>query len=138
MGARTRRIAPLAASVAALALSACGSDDFKNDPRPPAPIALSARISDQEVIVSPNSPKNVGAGLATITISNQTADPTKLVLEGPTDETSAEIVPQGTGDMRLNLEQGDYTVSASDTSARDTKLVVGPERKSSQNDLLLP
>ena len=40
--------------------------------------------------------------------------------------------------MRLNLEQGDYTVSASDTSARDTQLAVGPERKSSQNDLLLP
>ena len=40
--------------------------------------------------------------------------------------------------MKLNLEQGDYTVSASDTSARETKLVVGPERKSSQNDLLLP
>lgn len=138
MGARTRRIAPLAASVAALAMSACGSDDFKNDPRPAAPIALSARISDQEVTVSPNTATSVGAGLATITISNQTADPTKLVLEGPTDESSAEIVPQGTGDMRLNLEEGDYTVSAADSSARETKLQVGPERKSSQNDLLLP
>ena len=138
MGARTRRIAPLAAFVAALVLGACGSDDFKNDPRPPAPIALSARISDQEVIVSPNSPESVGAGLATITISNQTNDPTKLLLEGPTDQSSSEIVAQGTGDMKLNLEQGDYTVSAADSSARDTKLAVGPERKSSQNDLLLP
>ena len=40
--------------------------------------------------------------------------------------------------MKLNLEQGDYTVSAADSSARETKLSVGPERTSSQNDLLLP
>ena len=41
--------------------------------------------------------------------------------------------------MKLDLEQGDYTVSAGDTSARDdASSIVGPERKSSQNDLLLP
>ena len=131
-------IAPLAASLAALALSACGSEDFENNPRPPAPIELSARISDQEVSVSPNSAKDVGAGLATITISNQTDDPTKLLLEGPTDQSSSEIVAQGTADMKLNLEQGDYTVSAEDLTARETKLEVGPERPSSQNELLLP
>jgi hypothetical protein len=131
-------IAPVAACLAAVVLGACGSEDFKNNPRPPAPIALSARISDQEVSVSPNTAKAVGAGLATITISNQTDDPTKLLLEGPTDQSSTEIVAQGTADMKLNLEQGDYTVSAEDSNARETKLKVGPERPSSQNDLLLP
>jgi hypothetical protein len=131
-------IAPVAASFAALALTACGTEDFANNPRPAAPIELSARISDQEVSVSPNSAKTVGAGLATITISNQTAEPTKLLLEGPTDQSSSEIVAQGTADMKLNLEQGDYTVSAEDSNARETQLEVGPERASSQNDLLLP
>jgi hypothetical protein len=131
-------IAPIAASVAALALTACGTEDFENNPRPPAPIELSARISDQEVSVSPNSAKTVGAGLATITISNQTGEPTKLLLEGPTDQSSSEIVAQGTADMKLNLEQGDYQVSAEDSNARETQLEVGPERPSSQNDLLLP
>ena len=131
-------IAPVAACLAAVVLGACGSEDFKNNPRPPAPIALSARISDQEVSVSPNTAKAVGAGLATITISNQTDDPTKLLLEGPTDQSSTEVVAQGTADMKLNLEQGDYTVSAEDSNARETKLKVGPERPSSQNDLLLP
>jgi hypothetical protein len=131
-------IAPVAASFAAVALTACGTEDFANNPRPAAPIELSARISDQEVSVSPNSAKTVGAGLATITISNQTAEPTKLLLEGPTDQSSSEIVAQGTADMKLNLEQGDYTVSAEDSNARETNLEVGPERASSQNDLLLP
>ncbi len=135
MGARRRMIAPIAASVAALAVSACGSEDFENNPRPSAPIELSARIGDREVSLSPRA---VGAGLATITISNQTDDPTTLLLEGPTDKESPEIVPQGTGGMKVNLEQGDFVVSAGDSNARETELAVGPERASSQNELLLP
>ena len=95
MGAWRRRIAPVAACLAALVLTASGTEDFANNPRPPAPIALSARISDQEVSLSPNTAKAVGAGLATITISNQTNDPTKLLLEGPTDQSSSEIVADG-------------------------------------------
>ncbi len=135
MGARRRMIAPIAALLAALAVSACGSEDFENNPRPPAPIQLSARIGDSEVSLSPSA---VGAGLATITISNQTNDPTALLLEGPVDRESPEIVPQGTGDFRLNLEQGDFVVSAKDSNAREDELAVGPERASSQNELLLP
>ena len=121
--------------VAAFALAACGSDDFKNDPRPPAPVELSARIADQVVNLSPTK---VGAGLATITISNQSQNPGALVLEGPTDEQSGPIPAGGTGAIKVNLEEGDYTVSAKDSSAHGAKLTVGPERKTSQNDLLLP
>ena len=138
MRARSRFVAPLAVLVAAFALAACGEDDFKNDPRPPAPIALTARIADETVDVSPNKADQVGAGLAEITISNQSQDPTALVLEGPTDEQSNEIPAGGTGNMKVNLEEGDYTVSALDSTAREAKLGVGPERKTSQNDLLLP
>jgi hypothetical protein len=128
-------IAPIAATVAALAISACGSEDFENNPRPPAPIELSARIGDREVSVSPSA---VGAGLATITISNQTDDPTALLLEGPSDKASPDIVPQGTGAMKVNLEQGDFVVSAKDSNAHEAELEVGAERASSQNQLLLP
>ena len=60
------------------------------------------------------------------------------MLEGPTDRREPEIVAQGTGDLKLNLEQGDYVVSAEDSNAREDELAVGPERASSQNDLLLP
>ena len=123
---------PLTA-LAALGVGACGDDDFKNDPRPPAPVELSAQIADRGVTVSPD---NVGAGIATITISNQTRDPAKLVFQGPSDQSSAEIVPNGTGSLKLTLEEGDYTVS--DGNGHESKLTIGPERPSSQNQLLLP
>ena len=139
MGVRSRLIAPLAALVAAFALASCGgSDDFENNPRPASPIELTARIADDVVNVSPRSASQVGAGLATITISNQSRDPAVLVLEGPTDDQSGEIPAGATGSMKIPLEQGDYTVSAQDSSAKEAKLEVGPDRKTSQNDLLLP
>lgn len=124
---------PLAV-LAALGISACGEDDFKNDPRPSAPIELSAQIADDGVTVSPSE---AGAGIANITISNQTGDPARLVLEGPTDQSSAEIVPNGTGAVKLTLKEGDYAVSDGN-GGRNSKLTVGPERASSQNELLLP
>jgi hypothetical protein len=134
MGVQRRLIVPLAAFAVALALAACGQDDFANNPRPSAPIELSARIGSDGVTVSPGA---AGAGLATITISNQTADPARLVLEGPTDEASDQILAGGTGSIKVALEEGDYAVSDGQ-SPRQTKLVIGPERASSQNDLLLP
>jgi hypothetical protein len=135
MGAARRLIVPLAAGAAALAIGACGEDDFKNNPRPPAPIELSALIADTGVRVSPA--KDVGAGPATITISNQTDQPARLVLEGPTDDSSNEIIPGGTGSMKTDLAEGDYEVSTGEGLAGQN-LSVGPERPSSQNDLLLP
>lgn len=126
---------PLAALAAAVGVSACGEDDFVNDPRPPAPIELSARIGSDGVTVSPGE---AGAGLATITISNQTPDPARLVLEGPTDEASDEIIAGGTGSLKFALEEGEYAVSAGDGLGGESTLLVGPERESSQNDLLLP
>ena len=115
-------------------LAACGEEDFENNPRPPSPIELSARIGDDGVTVSP---RDVGAGLATITISNQTPRAERLVLEGPTDEASDEILAGGTGSLKIALEQGDYEVTDGG-GARLTELVVGPERESSQNELGLP
>jgi hypothetical protein len=134
MGAARRLIVPLAAGAAALAIGACGQSDFKNNPRPPAPIELSALIVDNGVKVSPA--KEVGAGPATITISNQTADPARVVFDGPTEESSDQVIAGGTGSMKVDLKEGDYSVSTGESSA--TQFSVGPERPSSQNDLLLP
>ena len=131
-------MAPLAALVAAFTLAACGEDDFENDPRPAAPIEVTARIADDVVNVSPSKTGDIGAGLATITISNQSQEPATLVLTGPTDEQSGEIVAGGTGDMKVALKEGDYTVSTVEGGQKDATLVVGPDRKTSQNDLLLP
>src|SRR4051794_29597847 len=131
-----RSLAVAAALCTSAALAACGSEDFQNNPRPPSPIELSALVNDQKVVVSPDA---VGAGLATITVSNQSRDPATLTLSGPDDITSEQILPGDTAQIKGELREGDYTVSAGDQStARDGKLIVGTERKSSQNDLLLP
>ena len=132
---RVRSLAAVAVAVSALVLTACGEDDFENNPRPAAPISLSARIGDSGVSLGP---EEVGAGLATITISNQTDDPATLVLEGPTDESSDEVVAGGTGSMKIELKEGEYQVSNGSTGTGVTDLKVGPERESSQNELLLP
>jgi hypothetical protein len=136
MRVRRSLVVPAAALCASLVLAACGEDDFKNEPRPASPIELSALINDQKVVVSPSG---VGAGLVSITVSNQSGDPATLTLSGPNDITSNQILPGNTADLKGELKEGDYEVSAGDDStARDDTLSVGPERQSSQNDLLLP
>jgi hypothetical protein len=136
MGTR-RLIVALSATLTAIAVVGCGDEQFKNDPRPPVPIQIGARIGDDGVTISPNSSNHLGAGQATITISNQTDDPARLVLEGPNDAASTELVPNGTDALTMQLEEGEYVVTNSG-EGRETKLDVGPERPSSQNVLLLP
>ncbi len=129
----------MAALGAAVTLAACGEDDFPNEPRPAAPIEVTALINDKIVKVSPSTAERVGAGLVTFTISNQSQDPAALVLEGPSDESTGEIPPGGVGSLKAELEEGDYTVSAGeDSTAGEDSLEVGPPRETSQNDLLQP
>ena len=121
---------------APLAFGACGEDDFPNDPRPASPIELTAAIDEKSVSVSPGS---FGAGLVNITISNQTDEPTRLSLEGPTSATSGEIPPGGTGSIKASLDEGDYEAAAgAEISIEPADLKVGPARPTSQNDLLQP
>lgn len=136
MSVRSRLILPFGALAAALSLASCGEDDFANEPRPSAPVQLTARIGDDEVTVSP---QEVGAGIAAITISNQSKDPASLVLEGPTDESSEEILPNNVATIKIVLDEGEYTATAGDgNEQREDVLSVGSERASSSNELLLP
>jgi hypothetical protein len=131
-----RLVVPAVAIAAALGLTACGDDDFENEPRPPAPVELTARIDEREVVVSP---AKLGAGPVTITVSNQGADPATLTLEGPNDIVGSELPPGGVGGLKATLEEGEYEVSGGPESrAREGTLTVGAERASSQNELLLP
>lgn len=136
MSVSSRLILSFGALAAALSLASCGEDDFANDPRPSAPIQLSALISDDKVAVSP---KEVGAGIASITISNQSEDPAALVLEGPSDESSNEILPNNVAEIKVVLDEGEYVASAGEgNDQREALLAVGRERASSSNELLLP
>lgn len=134
---QVRRVTALVAgSLCAALLAACGADDFDNEPRPPAPVALTAAIDDRSVSISPSQ---LGAGLVTVTISNQSRETLRLTIDGPTSASSSDIVPGGTGNIKTALEEGDYEVSAdSQVDIESAELEVGPTRPSSQNDLLLP
>lgn len=125
------------AAAMALGLAACGGDDHSNEPRPATPFEVSAKVGSDRVIVSP---KEFGAGLAVFSISNQTDEVVQLVLEGPTDAASGPIEAGGVSDsFKVPLQEGVYEVSTGDElGVRAAELVIGPERHSSSNELLLP
>ena len=127
------------AGLAALGIAAvgCGSEDHPNEARPPKPIEITARVDEDVVDVSPNE---FGAGLAVFTISNQSDAVVELTVDGPVAATSPPIEPSGVSDdFKVDLREGDYEVTAgAESRAKPTELVIGPERPSAQNDLLLP
>jgi hypothetical protein len=96
-------------------------------------------VRDKGVLMSP---AKVGAGLAVITVSNQSRDPINLSLVGPSPDDEAEsgeIAPGGVGSLKTELVEGEYEVNAGETSdVKPAQLAVGPERETSQNELLLP
>lgn len=118
-------------------VSGCGEDDFENEPRPPSPVELTAAIDAKSVSIAPSDPS---AGLVVITISNQTEETTRLVLDGPGDEdpASGSIPPRGTGSIKAALEEGEYQAMADNEAIKAAPITVGPPGESSQNDLLLP
>jgi hypothetical protein len=123
-------------AVAASALTACGSDDFANDPRPPSPILVGVKVDPERVSVSPS---NFGAGLVTFTVTNAADAPIRLRLSGPATASSAPIKPGEPGSLRAELPEGDYRASAEGTANTPTgKFTVGKERPSSRDRLLLP
>ena len=132
-----RLVLPAGLAVLALAPTGCGSDDHPNEPRPPTPFEVSALVGEDRVVVSP---RQFGAGLAVFSISNQTDDIAQLALEGPTEAVSEPIEPGGVTDsFEVPMQEGAYEASAGEESrARPAQLLVGPERKSSQDELLLP
>jgi hypothetical protein len=136
---RGRLVARLAGVAAAgsllLVVAGCGSKDFPNDPRPPVPAEITARIDSKTVQVSPDK---IGGGLATFTVANISHSPERFQVKGPTEGTTDEIDPGANAYLKLKLEQGTYRASAPGSGIQGQSIQVSAERKSSQNDLLLP
>jgi hypothetical protein len=136
---RAARAGVATLAVAGLAVSGCGEDDFANEPRPAAPIVVTAKVGSDRVLVSPD---RFGAGLVNITVSNQSDDPVRLTLVGPEPADNVQgddIPPLGVGNLKASLSEGDYEVNAGERSdAEPAQLRVGPPRESSSNELLLP
>lgn len=142
---RRRRAGALTAFCAVgLLLSACGEDDFKNEPRPAVPKQLTGVITEEKVTVSPDEE---GAGPFVITISNQTELAHTVTLEsadgGTVREQVGPINPLDTGTIQRTLPTGEYTVKAGSERAVEREIApavlrIGEDRKSGSDELLLP
>ena len=138
---RRRGIALLAGAAVAVLAAGCGDDDFENNPRPPVPKELTGVIQEDKVTVSPHEE---GAGPILITISNQTDDPHTVILEGEqVREETEEIAPLDTATIQKTLKSGTYEVRAGSKEARRKEIApavleIGKDRKSSNDELLLP
>ena len=125
----------------AFATGCGGSKSYKNQPRPPAPIVITAAITPDTVSVSP---KNFGAGPITLVVTNQTEKSQRLTLarqvngQKQANGETGPINPHDTASLKADVDPGDYTVSVEGDSIKPASLNVGEERKSAQNDLLEP
>lgn len=143
MTAIRRLTGPVLAAAALLSGCGGGSSDYANKPRPPAPINVTAAISDEKVSVSP---EEFGAGPVVFIIANQTDDDQVVTLE--TDElggdnpgirqTTSPINPRGTATLKVDMREGTYEVSVKSGAIEAAALSVGQARESAQNELLQP
>jgi hypothetical protein len=132
---RGRTLLVASALLAALIVTGCGRNDFKNDPRPPVPAEVAVKIATSGVGISP---KEFGAGLVNFTIANLTDTTGTLAIHGPVNADSDEIPPGSAETLKVEMKTGSYEASVDGLAVRPFNFTVGPERPSGQNDLLLP
>jgi hypothetical protein len=133
-------VAALGISATLLAAGCGASDDYKNEARPPAPILVTAFISDDGVSVSPSK---FGAGPVNLVITNQSAAAQQITFEsdgadaGFTQQTGP-INPRDTATLKADIPEGAAVVKVDGDTIKPAKITVGAERASAQNDLLQP
>jgi hypothetical protein len=92
------------------------------------------------------SPATFGGGPVVFIISNQSGSAQTVTFE--TDELGAStggirrstgpIAARSTGELKVDVPEGSYTMSASAGGIRPATIEVAKRRRSAQNDLLLP
>lgn len=158
---RGRARAAVAGAIGALALvvAGCGAESHPNDPRPQVALRVSVSITPKAVTVQPGG---IGLGQArsqqipqnqnhpqppirtrapidvVFVIANQTRTDSRLQIRGAKDASSGPLHANSSGSFQIELPTGTYVLGATGISARPGKLIVGPYRASSQNDVLLP
>jgi hypothetical protein len=155
-------VVALACSLGAVALlgAGCGAQEHPNEARPQPPTRVSVAISEDAVIVQPPQiaigpeptqqiPQNQHAGQPRVrsnaplnvvfVAANLTDVDSRLEVHGSKSLSSEPLYANAGVTMQAVLPTGVYRVSAAGVpGAKPAKLVVGPYRTSSQNDLLLP
>jgi hypothetical protein len=145
---RIRTIGQLA--IIALTVTACGSAGGKSAslPRPPNPVNLTVYVNDSRVSVSP---AHVGAGPITFIVTNQASHAEALAISrgGSTLASTPPINPQGTTQVSVDFEPGNYTIATGSQGKNDAQLSkqspirpasvhIGRKRASSSNSVLQP
>jgi hypothetical protein len=161
MGRGRARLA-VVGTIGALALLAagCGASSHPNEPRPQVALHVSVSITPKAVTVQPGSvginaarsqqiPQNQNHAQppirtkapidAVFVIANQTRTDSHLEIRGRKDISSGTVYANNSGSFQTALPTGTYVIGAADLpNARVGKLIVGPYRASSKNDILLP
>lgn len=127
----------------AVAVAGCGSDkSYKNDPRPPQTIVITASILPDKVSVSP---AKFGAGPISLTVANETDASQRLSIvkkvngqTQDTNDTTGPINPHDTATLKADVDEGDYEVRVEGDGIKAAEISVGAPRASAQNDLLQP
>jgi hypothetical protein len=139
-----RAFAPALLLMVATIVAGCGGGtDYKNRSRPPAPLNITASVSNAGIAVSPTS---FGAGPIVLIVTNQTGASQEVTFESNelggskpgVTQTTEPINPRGTGQLQVNVTQGRYRVRAANADIAPATITVGPERQSAQNQLLQP
>jgi hypothetical protein len=166
MGSRRGRRAPACAfgalaAAAALLAAGCGVEEHANEPRPQPSTRISVTVGEDEIKVQPariavgsepsqQIPQNVdteqprvrsNAPLEVVLVAaNLTDVDSRLELRGAgANTTSKPLIANGAITLQAQLPTGVYSVRAPGIpDAKPGRLVVGPYRTSSENDLLLP
>lgn len=151
----------LACLAGLLALAGCGAEERDVEPRPQPPTRVSVTVARGAVTVEPERiafgpepsqqiPQNAHAGQpqvqskapldVVLVAANLTPAESHLELRGRGKSlTSQALVANGNISMQASLPTGAYTVRAADVpSAKPARLLIGPYRSTSDNDLLLP
>jgi hypothetical protein len=148
------------AGALALAGLGCGAEEHVNEPRPSPPTRVSVAVHTDSITVQPSRigfgpertkliqqnrkqaqpPIHTNKPLDIVFVTaNLTETDSNLEIHGPRDVTSNPLVANGNSSYLTSLPTGSYTVTAADIpGAKAAKLLVGPYRASSQNDVLLP
>lgn len=134
----------------------CGSEERVNEPRPQVASRVSVTINGDSLAMTPAAvgvgpersqqiPQNQNESQPPIktdapqavvfVVANQTDEDTRLLIRGPKDVSSGPMVANSPGSFQTDLPPGSYTVSAGSSSGR---ILIGPYRASSENDVLLP
>lgn len=140
----TRRTISLTAMLAlAAVLAGCGSDGpVDKGKRPPMLDYIGVMLDGKTTTISR---REIGGGPVLFQITNQSKQPIRSVavksrydmpgcIEGGTK--AKDIPPGGTGGLQVTLVEGSCEIVADGIAS--APLLVGPERPSAQNTLLLP